>query len=365
MLKPNIEILYENSHELIINNTITRQYYVLEADNKIKFFFQLIDGNNSVTTIKERMQTEFKQNLDEDIDIFLNLLMDKNTLSFAPINISEGNTRYIDQINFLSNFSKEVNGDALQNLIKKRKICVLGLGGTGNHIARGLCASGIENLIINDPDYIVTKNLPRQTLYLEKDVGFYKVDIAEKRLKMLNSEINLVCHKKRIAHEEDLEEIIPDDVDLVINCMDEPSMDFTSVIVNNYCQKNSIPFLTGGGYNAHYTALGYLIIPNKTFCVPCLLKALETSCNEIKVFKEVNTKLNYGTLGCIANLTADLQLLEIFKFLTGFSEPLIIDTYTIFDFVKLEIKKVNLADKVDFSCEKCGHLKMDMLINSL
>lgn len=45
--------------------------------------------------------------------------------------------------------------------------------------------------------------------------------------------------------------------------MDEPSMDFTSTILDKVCQKLQIPFITEGGYSAHQSSIGYLVVPKK------------------------------------------------------------------------------------------------------
>lgn len=64
---------------------------------------------------------------------------------------------------------------------------------------------GVGSIVINDPDIVEEKNLPRQTLYNEDDLGLYKVDAAIKNLKAKNKNINIISYKEIINCKYELE----------------------------------------------------------------------------------------------------------------------------------------------------------------
>lgn len=338
----NIELILRKKNELVVNNLITRLQIILDIDEVSSYFLSLIDGQKSVNELKEYMKVKFNKNLSKDIDDYLAFLYQKKIIEYNELIVQPELVRYKDQLHFFNSFIKEYDTSKLHGLLKNKKVCILGLGGTGNHIARSLCALGIGQLILNDDDYVEEKNLPRQTLYMEQDVGLLKAETAIKRLKQMNKDLSLKSFTKRIGHSEDLRDIISG-ADLVINCMDEPSMEETSMLLDDICHSMNIPFITGGGYSAHFTAVGYLIIPGKTLSFKQISKAIANYESDLSVFiNHTNNNKNNGSLGPLANIIANLQVVEALKYLTKFADPIIVDHYVEFDFIGLNIKKINL-----------------------
>jgi adenylyltransferase/sulfurtransferase len=93
--------------------------------------------------------------------------------------------RYIAHINL-----KKI-GSFGQKKIIDTKVLIIGVGGLGSPVALYLASSGINNIGIVDHDKIDISNLHRQILFNEEDVNKFKVDIAEKRLKKINSKIKI------------------------------------------------------------------------------------------------------------------------------------------------------------------------------
>ncbi len=59
---------------------------------------------------------------------------------------------------------------------------IIGLGGTGTHIALACVRLGIANLTLIDYDIIESSNLNRQILYKKQDIGLSKTEISKKNL---------------------------------------------------------------------------------------------------------------------------------------------------------------------------------------
>lgn len=98
-------------------------------------------------------------------------------------------------------------GDKINDL-KNTTVLIIGLGGVGGYAAESLCRSGIENIILVDNDIIDITNLNRQIISNISNVGLYKVDEWEKRLKSINPNINVTKIKEFIT---------PDNIDILFN----------------------------------------------------------------------------------------------------------------------------------------------------
>ena len=77
------------------------------------------------------------------------------------------------------------------NLIKKVNVLVIGLGGVGSYAVEALIRSGIENITIVDNDTISITNLNRQLMTNHENIGKYKTDEIEKRIKLINPNVNI------------------------------------------------------------------------------------------------------------------------------------------------------------------------------
>ena len=76
-----------------------------------------------------------------------------------------------------------VGKDGIKKL-KEANITVLGLGGVGSYLVEALIRSGIENITIIDFDKIEISNLNRQLMATTKNIGKFKIDEIEKRIKV-------------------------------------------------------------------------------------------------------------------------------------------------------------------------------------
>lgn len=124
--------------------------------------------------------------------------------------------------------------------IKKSKIVVIGLGGVGGFVLESLVRSGICNISIVDFDNIDKSNLNRQIIALNNNIGNSKAGEWEKRLKLINEEININTYNM-FLDSLNIDEIITKDVDCVIDACD--SIKSKEEIINK-CLKENIKFIT-------------------------------------------------------------------------------------------------------------------------
>ncbi|WHS54038.1 MULTISPECIES: ThiF family adenylyltransferase [Pseudomonas] len=113
-----------------------------------------------------------------------------------------------------------------------------------------LVKAGVKNITVMD--YVVEEsNLHRQAIFLRQILASPKVSAAYNNIKTPYG-TGLNKHIKKMQSVEDLEHL-PGMPDMIINCADYPSVDHTSKIVSDFCLKNRISHIIGGGYNPHLT----------------------------------------------------------------------------------------------------------------
>mgnify|MGYP003335076186 FL=1 len=155
-----------------------------------------------------------------------------------------------------------------QQRIRAAKVCVVGVGGLGNPITTRLVAMGIGKIRIIDRDVIELSNLHRQTMFDETDVGQVKVEVAAKKLKKLNPDVQIESLPISINDYTALDAV--EGCDLVIDALDSVNARYA---LNKACVEKNIPFVTGAAVGVSGQA--FTILPGKTACYSCMFPALD------------------------------------------------------------------------------------------
>ncbi|NDF27496.1 MAG: 4-methyl-5(B-hydroxyethyl)-thiazole monophosphate biosynthesis protein [Nitrosopumilaceae archaeon] len=121
--------------------------------------------------------------------------------------------------------------------LRSAKICVVGVGGLGNPITTRLVAMGVGKLRIIDRDVIELSNLHRQTMFDESDVGQVKVEVAAKKLKKLNPDVEIESLPISINDYTALDAV--EGCDVVIDALDSVNARYA---LNKACVEKNIPF---------------------------------------------------------------------------------------------------------------------------
>ena len=141
-----------------------------------------------------------------------------------------------------SRLEKLIGEEKLINLSKK-SVLILGVGGVGGYVAESLARSGIGTLILVDFDIIDESNINRQIIALDSTIGLKKVDVLEKRIKEINSDINVIKIDKFIDSE-NYTLLFDYEIDYFVDACDTVS---TKKSVIKYCLDNNINFITSMG----------------------------------------------------------------------------------------------------------------------
>lgn len=131
-------------------------------------------------------------------------------------------------------------GEAGQEKLRQAKVLIVGVGGLGSPIALYLAGAGVGMLGLVDDDKVSISNLQRQILYTETDLGQSKSLCAARRLKCLNSGINVVAYPCRLDAE-NASELIRE-YDIVVDGCDNFA---TRYLLDDTCRALEKPYVYG------------------------------------------------------------------------------------------------------------------------
>lgn len=160
-------------------------------------------------------------------------------------------------------------GEEGQQMLGQGHVLIIGVGTLGTLSAEALARAGVGTMTLVDRDYIEWSNLQRQQLFTEHDAKerIPKVVAAEKRLREVNSEIDIYAHIADVTPEE-IEELI-EGVDVILDATDNFDI---RMIINDAAQKYQIPWIYGSCVSSY--GMSYTVIPNETPCLHCLMEEI-------------------------------------------------------------------------------------------
>lgn len=135
-----------------------------------------------------------------------------------------------------------IGKDALDKLAKS-KVMVFGVGGVGSFTVEALARAGVGNLILVDDDTVCLTNLNRQIHATYKTISKNKVEVMKERVLSVNRNCNVETIQVFVTPD-NLEEIIPDDVDYVVDAIDTVSAKIALAV---YCEQKGIKLMSSMG----------------------------------------------------------------------------------------------------------------------
>lgn len=134
-------------------------------------------------------------------------------------------------------------GEDNLNKLKNTKVLVIGLGGVGGIATETLVRNGISNITIVDGDVVDISNKNRQIIALDSNIGKYKTDVMEERLKDINRDI-IVNKITSIINKDNIGILFNNDIDFVIDACDTVN---TKILLIEECIKRNIKFISSMG----------------------------------------------------------------------------------------------------------------------
>ena len=130
--------------------------------------------------------------------------------------------------------------DEEQEILKSKKVAVIGCGGLGGYAVEMLARLGVGHLVLCDGDCFDETNLNRQLLAKEDNLGISKVHEAAKRVLEINSHVRMTVHDEKLT-ECNGREII-EGCDVVIDALDMPS---DKIMLEDLCEGMNIVLVHG------------------------------------------------------------------------------------------------------------------------
>ena len=129
------------------------------------------------------------------------------------------------------------------DLIKNKKIAIIGLGGVGGYALESLIRCGIENFVLIDNDKIEISNLNRQIIALEENIGYPKVQAWQKRGLAINNEANITIYEEFLL-KENITLLDKFSLDYIIDACDTIT---TKIELIKYAKKHNIKIISSMG----------------------------------------------------------------------------------------------------------------------
>ena len=195
-----------------------------------------------------------------------------------------------------------------QERLRAARVLVVGTGGLGSPVSLYLAGAGIGHIGLVDDDTVSTTNLHRQVLYAEAEVGLPKVVLAARRLRALNSDVDVKPYACRLTPDNAAGMI--QDYDIVVDACDNYP---TRYLLNDICRAQGKPYV----YGAIEGFCGQVSV----FCRTAEAKSYrdlypdeEGACQLPPAFK--------GVVGMTPAIVGSVQAHEVMKLVCGYGDVL-------------------------------------------
>ncbi|WP_079708732.1 HesA/MoeB/ThiF family protein [Paraliobacillus ryukyuensis] len=324
--KDGLGIYYEKERESYIHFVFfsSNIHKVFELEDEYFELLKLIKQEIPVQDIIKNLTFSYSNISKDDILETLNVLNSENIIEeardpYKKFFSTEEISRYQRQVELWSEYStNNLTKWEIQYKIKQSHVLVIGAGGIGSWVIQSLAMMGIGVIKIVDFDSVEIHNLSRQALYKFNDIGTQKIKVLEREIEKLNKNITVEKQNKKISNSDDLLPLL-EDIDLVINCADDPDINITAEWVSKSCEIKHIPHIIAGGYVGHIGKIGTTIIPGETNTWLDFQEKFQErnkySPDLISLFDR--NQRHSGAMAPLSAIIANFQVWDAIKVLTG------------------------------------------------
>ena len=214
-------------------------------------------------------------------------------------------------------------GEEGQQRLQRGSVLIVGAGGLGCPVAIYLAAAGVGRIGIIDFDKVDTSNLQRQIAYTEAEVGEPKVEMLSRRLRAMNSALQVDAIARRFDAE--TAELV-DNYDVIIDASDNLAPKY---FCNDVCVEHRRPLVHAS--ISQFTGNVMTILPGTVTLRDVFPEAIE-----------VRSSATFGVLGVIPGIAGTVQAAEAIKLLAGIGDLLTNRLFT-FDALSMQFNVVDLG----------------------
>ena len=233
--------------------------------------------------------------------------------------------------NQIKRFSRQIVlrniGTLGQKKIIQSKVLIVGMGGLGCPVAEFLTRAGVGLIGIIDSDKVDLSNIHRQSLYNISDIKKSKVIAAKKKLKKINSKIEINSYNVKLG-KKNYHKII-EKYEYIVDGSDNFK---TKFLINDICKKKKKFLVTGAisKFDGHIFTFDF---KNKE--TPCIRSFFQ----EKRISDDILNCEYEGVLGTVAGIIGTIQANEVLKKILGIGKNLN-SHVLILDLLNLNFRKV-------------------------
>ena len=352
LLKPFLH--QRDTDNLMLVRDVGDAFELPDPDGQIETLIKLLDGTRTPEQVTADIRTRWPELTGSDVRDGIAALDQAGLLEDADAvtDLTEAQQlRYTSGLSFFSTFATlDRSRYHFQERLRDTHVVLLGVGGLGSSVLLGLAGSGVGRITLLDTDRVELKNLTRQFLYTESDVGAAKVSRAAARARATNSTIRVEAVDRRVTGVADIAPLI-DGADLVVCGIDQPVA--SRYWVNEACVAAGVPWV-GGGMTV--TRLVYWSIwPGHSGCLACRDAAGLGPTATDDAATDLRRWRTNRTIGPMASVVAGYVGLEALRYLTGFAPPVAAARSWLIDVVT-GTSTVEVAWDRRADCPVCGEV---------
>lgn len=214
----------------------------------------------------------------------------------------------------------------MQDRLRDAHVLQLGTGGLGSNVLQSLAGLGVGRLTLLDRDVVEPRNLARQFLYTEADIGSSKVERAADWVRRFHSGIDVTAVQRWVGGPDDLADLLAG-VDLVVSGIDRPAQ--IDRWVNDACVRAGVPWIRGGMTGSRLVY--YSVDPGRSACYACRINAygdgVDVRASVLSEHQMIAQRLSAAVprvnraAGPAAAMIGSLVAFEAMRYLTGYEPP--------------------------------------------
>ena len=169
------------------------------------------------------------------------------------------------------------------DLIKTKKVLVVGLGGVGGYAVEALVRSGISDITIVDYDVVDITNINRQIIALHSTIGKYKTEVFKNRINDINPDCSVTVKNMKID-DNNINSLFEKDYDYVVDACDTISVKKELIRI---CLRKNIKLISSMGTAKKLDLTKLEIVDVRKTSYDPIAKIIRKMVKEEKISKKV------------------------------------------------------------------------------
>lgn len=204
----------------------------------------------------------------------------------------------VEKYNIVQNIFSRNTGILESSIMKDKCAFILGCGSVGSLVALELARAGVGKFVLIDNDIVEYHNLCRHQCSI-MDVGQFKVNSLEKRIKEINPLAEVFCFQTIVENvkREIFDHYCEHNKTILVGCADNREAD---VYANSIAITYGVPFVSIGFWERAFAGEIFYYLPNSNMpCYECALgngnelSQRQTTNRRIYTMNEDLTKVNF------------------------------------------------------------------------